>query len=343
MSDPCPADEAELEERLSRPPEAVLEVLRSLPGDLLVLGAGGKMGPSLARMARRALDGLGGGHQVIAVSRFSSAGTRAALEAHGVRTIAIDLLDPAALDVLPDAPNMVFMAGQKFGSHDHPAATWAMNAVLPALTVRRFVHSRTVAFSTGNVYPFSPVTTRGPTEADAVGPVGEYAMSCLARERIFEHASRTRGTPVAIVRLNYAVDLRYGLLVDIARRVRDGAPVPLAMGFANVIWQGDANARALACLGLASSPAAILNVTGPERISVREAAEWFGRRLGRSPVFEGNEAPDALLSDASRSLALLGPPQVNVDLLMDWVATWLERGGPLLEKPTKFETRDGRF
>ena len=343
MPDPCPADEAELEERLSRPTEAVIEVLRQQPGDLLILGAGGKMGPSLARMARRSLDAAGSPHRVIAVSRFSNTALRSALEADGVQTIATDLLEPTAFDALPDAPNLVFMAGQKFGSRDHPATTWAMNAVLPALTARRFVNSRTVIFSTGNVYPFSAVTTRGPTEADAVGPVGEYAMSCLARERIFEDASRTRGTPVAIVRLNYAVDLRYGVLVDIAQRVRSGAPVPLAMGFANVIWQGDANARALACLGLAGSPATILNVTGPERVSVREAAEWFGRRLGRSPVFEGEEAPDALLSDASRSMALLGPLDVGVETLMDWVATWLERGGPVLEKPTNFETRDGRF
>lgn len=341
--DPCPADEPGLEARLSRPTAEVFEVLRHLPGDLLVLGAGGKMGPSLARMAQRALDGLGAGHRVIAVSRFSSPGVRASLDAQGVSTVAADLLDPAALAALPDAPNVVFMAGQKFGSEADAAGTWALNAELPALAVSRFPEARTVVFSTGNVYPFSAANGPGPTEEDPVGPVGAYAESCVARERIFQHASRTRGTPVVILRLNYAIDLRYGVLVDIARRVRAGTPVPLAMGYVNVIWQGDANARALRSLALATAPATVLNLTGPERLSVREAAEWFGRRLGRAPVFEGEEAPDALLSDASRAARLFGPPEVGLELLLDWVATWLEQGGRMLDKPTKFETRDGRF
>lgn len=340
MTDPCPASEAELDDRLSQPTEEVIEVLRRLPGDLLVLGAGGKMGPSLARMARRA---LGAERRVIAVSRFGSAPIRAGLEAAGVETVAADLLDPAALAALPDVPNVIFMAGQKFGSRDQPPTTWALNAELPVLIARRFTASRTVVFSTGNVYPFYPAGSRGPTERDPVGPVGEYAMSCLARERIFEHASRARGLPVTILRLNYAVDLRYGVLVDIAHRVRTGSPVPLAMGSANVIWQGDANACALRALGLASSPATILNITGPERLDVRTAAEWFGRRLGRPPVFDGTEAPDALLSDASQALRLFGPPRVGLETLMEWVATWMEHGGRQLERPTKFEVRDGGF
>ncbi len=339
----CPRDELELDDQLSSPSPEVIEVLRQLPGDLLVLGAGGKMGPSLARMAQRGMDALGSPARVIAVSRFSDPRVRGGLEAVGVRTIAADLLDQAALLALPEAPSLVFMAGQKFGSRDQPSRTWALNAELPALVARRFPRSRTVVFSTGNVYPFAPATGRGPTEEDPVGPVGEYAMSCLARERIFEHASRDRGLPVAILRLNYAVDLRYGVLVDIARRVQSGAPVPVTMGSANVIWQGDANAAALRSLALASSPPTILNLTGPERLSVREAAEWFGRRLGRAPVFEGREADDALLSDASRAHALFGPPRVPLATLMEWVATWLERGGRLLDRPTKFETRDGEF
>jgi len=343
MPDTCPATEAELDDRLSLPSPEVIEVLRRLPGDLLVLGAGGKMGPSLARMARRGLDALGASARVIAVSRFTDSTLRDRLDASGVHTIAADLLDQAALAALPEAPNLVFMAGQKFGSRDQPSRTWALNAELPTLVARRFPGSRTVVFSTGNVYPFSPVTGRGPTEDDPVGPVGEYAMSCLARERIFEHASRDRGLPVAILRLNYAVDLRYGVLVDIARSVHTGVPVSLAMGYANVIWQGDANAAALRSLALASSPATILNLTGLERLSVREAAEWFGRRWGRSPVFAGQEAPDALLSDASRAHALFGPPRVPLETLMEWVATWLERGGRLLQRPTKFEIRDGDF
>ncbi len=343
MTDRCPADEADLEDRLSQPSAEVIEVLRHLPGDLLVLGAGGKMGPSLARMARRAFDALGERRRVIAVSRFSQAAVRAGLDAAGIETIAADLLDAAALAALPDARNVVFMAGQKFGSRDQPATTWALNAELPVLAVRRFPDSRTVVFSTGNVYPFHPVGSRGPTEEDPVGPVGEYAMSCLARERIFEHASGGRGLPVAILRLNYAVDLRYGVLVDLALKVMTGKPIPLAMGSVNVIWQGAANACALRALGLASSPATILNLTGVERLEVRKAAEWFGRRLGRRPVFEGTEAPDALLSDASRALKLFGPPTVGLDLLMEWVASWLERGKPLLERPTRFEVRDGGF
>lgn len=343
MTDPCPASEAELEDRLSRPSEEVIEVLRRLPGDLLVLGAGGKMGPSLARMARRACQVLGEDRRVIAVSRFRDDGVRAALAADGIQTIAADLLRPAALAALPDAPNVIFMAGQKFGSRDQPATTWGLNAELPVLAARRYPDSRTVVFSTGNVYPFYPAGSRGPTEQDPVGPVGEYAMSCLARERIFEHASQTRGLPVTILRLNYAVDLRYGVLVDIAQRVRAGRPVPLTMGSANVIWQGDASACALRALALARSPATVLNLTGPERLSVREAAMWFGRHFGRTPVFQGSEAPDALLSDASRALALFGPPRIGLETLMQWVAAWQERGGRLLERPTGFEVRDGGF
>ncbi len=343
MTERCPTSEAELEDRLSQPSEPVIEVLRRLPGDLLVLGAGGKMGPSLARMARRAFDALGEGRRVIAVARFGQAGVRASLDAAGVETVAADLLDPAALAALPDAPNVVFMAGQKFGSRDQPATTWALNAELPVLAARRFPASRTVVFSTGNVYPFSPIGSRGPTELDPVGPVGEYAMSCLARERIFEHASGARGLPVAILRLNYAVDLRYGVLVDIAQRVRTGSPVPLTMGSANVIWQGDASAWALRSLALASTPATLLNLTGPETLSVREAAIWFGQRFGRAPVFEGSEARDTLLSDAARARDLFGPPRVGLETLMEWVAAWQERGGRLLGRPTRFEVRDGGF
>jgi nucleoside-diphosphate-sugar epimerase len=339
----CPASEIELEERLSRPTAGVLETLRRHPGDLLVLGAGGKMGPTLCRMARRALDQLEAGGRVLAVSRFSDQAARARLEAQGVETIAADLLDPAALAALPDPANLVFMAGQKFGTQAAPAATWAMNAVIPARVGERFAGIRTVVFSTGNVYPLTPADSAGPDENHPVGPVGEYAMSCLARERIFEHFARARGTPVAIVRLNYAIELRYGVLVDTARRVLDGEPVPLAMGYANVIWQGDASARALQCLDLADTPATVLNLTGPEPVSVRRLAERFGQLLGRTPRFAGTEAPDALLSNARRSLELFGPPSVDLETMLAWTAAWLRRGGRLLGKPTHFETRDGRF
>ncbi|MEO8138298.1 MAG: NAD-dependent epimerase/dehydratase family protein [Gemmatimonadota bacterium] len=333
-------NEVELDERLSRPTQGVLEVLRQLPGDLLILGAGGKMGPTLALMARRALDPR---HRVLAVSRFSDERLRNRLEAAGITTITADLLDAAALTQLPDAPNLIFMAGQKFGTHSAPHVTWAMNAIVPALVAERFAGRRTVVFSTGNVYPLTPVSSGGPTESHPVGPLGEYAMSCLARERIFEHAAAKYGTPVAIVRLNYAIDLRYGVLVDIARRVRAGEPVALTMGHVNVIWQGDANARALQCLALAAAPAAVLNVTGGETISVRWLAKRFGERFGVAPRFTGVEAGDALLSDASRSIELFGPPSVGLEPMIGWVAEWLEQGGPLLAKPTRFEEREGRF
>lgn len=335
-----PATDGELEERLSRPTPEVIEVLRQLPGDLLILGAGGKMGPTLAMMARRALDPR---HRVTAVSRFSDAALRRHLDEAGIVTIAADLVRRTAVDGLPGAPNLVFMAGQKFGTAGAPHQTWAMNAVVPAHVAERFGGSRVVVFSTGNVYPLTPADSRGPGENRPVGPVGEYAQSCLARERIFEHAAITDGMSVAIVRLNYAIDLRYGVLVDTARRVLTGEPVPLAMGYVNVIWQGDANDRALRCLALTRSPAMVLNVTGPDKVSVRWLAEEFGRRFGRAPSFAGTEAADALLSDASRSVELFGPPVINVETMVDWTAEWLMSGGRTLGKPTHFETRDGRF
>jgi nucleoside-diphosphate-sugar epimerase len=332
--------ETELEELLSRPTPGAIEVLRRLPGDLLILGAGGKMGPTLAMMARRALSP---DRRVIAVSRFSDQAARRRLDAAGIMTVAADLLDRPALTRLPDSANLVFMAGQKFGTHSAPHVTWAMNAVVPALVADRFCGARTVVFSSGNVYPLTGARSAGPAENHPVAPVGEYAMSCLARERIFEHAAATRGTPVVFMRLNYAVDLRYGVLVDTAVRVRDRVPVPLAMGYVNVIWQGDANARALQCLDLAATPATILNVTGPEKVSIRWLAERFGERFGVTPCFEGQEAEDALLSDAARSMGLFGPPTVTLDQIIGWTVQWLETGGRLLGKATKFEVRDGQF
>lgn len=340
MIAPAPASEVELDERLSRPTQGVVEVLRQLPGDLLILGAGGKMGPTLAMMARRALDTR---HRVIAVSRFADSSARTRLEAAGVRTESADLSDRSAVDGLPEASAVVFMAGQKFGTQDQPHVTWAMNAVVPALVGERYAGVPTVVFSTGNVYPLTPVGSGGPTESDPVGPLGEYAMSCLARERIFQHFSATRHTPIAIFRLNYAIDLRYGVLVDTARRVRDGVPVPLSMGHVNVIWQGDANARALQCLGVTSVPAGILNVTGPETVAIRWLTGEFGKRFGVTPRFEGHEAADALLSNASQSVQLFGPPEVDLETMIDWTAAWLSSGGPLLGKSTRFEVRDGRF
>lgn len=338
-----PASESELEELLSRPTPGVLDALARIPGDILVLGAGGKMGPSLAVMARRAITQLGRKDRVLAASRFGEPGLIDRLTAAGVEPHRLDLLEPAALATLPEAPNIIYMAGQKFGTQGHPATTWAMNAALPAFVARRFASARTVVFSTGNVYPLTPVGSGGPGEDHPIGPIGEYAMSCLARERVFEHFAVAHRAPTLIFRLNYAVDLRYGVLVDTASRVWQGEAVPLAMGHVNLIWQGDANARALQCLDHATSPATVLNVTGPDQLSLRGIAEQFGALFGKPPRFEGTEAADALLSDASRSVQLFGPPTVPIDTLIEWTAEWLRRGGRLLGKPTHFEERTGRF
>lgn len=301
------------------------------------------MGPSLAVMARRALDQLGRKDWVIAISRFSQDGLRQQLEESGIETIPADLLDPEALARLPDAPNIIYMAGQKFGTQGNPATTWAMNASLPTFVARRYAGRKTVVFSTGNVYPLSRVNSGGPSESAPVGPIGEYAMSCLARERVFQHYSLTAGSPVLLFRLNYALDLRYGVLVDTASRILRGEAVPLAMGYANLIWQGDANARAIQSLDHASSPATILNVTGPEQLSIREIAEKFGAIFQKPVRFEGTEAADALLSNAARSIELFGPPTVSIDAVIEWTARWLLQGGRLLGKATHFEERGGRF
>ena len=338
-----PDDEAELERRLSDPTPALCETLRRCPGDIVVLGAGGKMGPSLARMARRAAQSLDDGRRVIAVSRWSSAAAEGALRDAGVETIAADLFDREAVSRLPDAPNVVYMAGQKFGTTDAPWLTWAANAVVPAWCAERYAGSRIVAFSTGNVYPLVPVGSGGAREDHPLATNGEYGASCVARERVFEWASRTHGTRVALVRLNYAVDLRYGVLVDVARRVANGEPVDVTMGWANVIWQGDANERALRLLEHCASPPLAVNVTGTDAVRIRDVASRFGQLLGCTPRFTGSEAPDALLSDASLSQRMLGSVRVVTDQLVEWVAHWNARGGPLLGKPTHFEARDGRY
>ncbi len=337
------ADVGQLEELLSTPgPELVAEAARWEDG-LLVLGAGGKMGPTLCRMAARALAAAGRSQRVVAVSRFSDPQARAALEAAGVQTISCDLLDPQAVASLPDCRHIVFMAGRKFGSTGAEAATWATNAYLPGLLAARFPHARWVVFSSGNVYPLVPVLSGGCTEADPPAPVGEYAQSVLGRERIFEHFSRTLGTPVTLIRLNYAVELRYGVLVDVAQAVAAGEEVDVTMGHVNVLWQRDANEYALRAFSLCQSPPAILNVTGPETVSVRWVAEELGRRLGRAPRIVGQEAPTALLNNAARCFRLFGYPRTTLGEMLDLVADWVGRGGVTHGKPTHFQTRDGRF
>lgn len=335
--------EEQLEEALSRPSSALVRELGTLQGDLVVLGVSGKMGPTLARMARRALDEAGSRRGVIGVARFSNPASRQRLEAAGVRTISCDLLDRGDVEKLPPAGGVVFMAGMKFGSTGAEAATWATNAYLPGLVAERYPKVPTVVFSTGNVYPLLPVQTGGATEETPPAPVGEYAQSALARERIFEFFSRRDGTPTAFYRLNYAVELRYGVLLDLAQKVWAGAPVNLKMGYANVIWQRDANEIALRCFGLANSPPEVLNVTGPEVLAIDDVATRLGELLGKKPVLEGRPEATALLNNAAKAARLFGPPGVSPATVLEWVAHWVRIGGPTLSKPTHFETRDGKF
>lgn len=334
----------ELDEVLSRPTQGVRDALGALDGDVMVLGAGGKMGPTLARMARRALDELGQNQRrVIAVSRFSSPSAEASLRKHGVETIACDLTERAAVAALPDAANVIFMAGQKFGTSDAPELTWVMNTVVPAVVAGRFAKSRLVVFSTGCVYPLVPADGPGSRESDDLGPPGEYANSCVGRERVFTHFAKQHGTRALMFRLCYAIDLRYGVLCDVAQKVAQGLPVDVTMGAANVIWQGDANARAIQCLAHTASPPMALNVTGLDRVSIRWLAGRFGELLGRDPVITGAEGSTVWLWDASRSYELFGPPTVSLDEMIAATAEWVRRGGQTLGKPTHFETTDGRF
>jgi nucleoside-diphosphate-sugar epimerase len=332
-----------LEELLSEPTASAIDAMRSVDGDVLVLGVAGKMGPTLARMARRASDEAGVARCVIGASRFSSLDQRQAIERHGVETRQCDLLDEEALARLPDVPNVIFMAGRKFGSTGDESYTWAMNTHVPALVCRRYATSRIVAFSTGNVYGLAPSGHGGSREEDAPAPVGEYAMSCLGRERLFEHFSRTRGTRVSILRLNYATELRYGVLVDLAGKVFRREPIDVTMGYFNVIWQGDANAMALAALAHSSSPPLVVNLAGPEELSVRATATELGRLLGVEVSFTGREAQDAVLSNGSRGRVLFGAPRVDAAQLLAWTADWVARGGDNLGKPTHFESRAGHF
>jgi len=329
----------ELDELLSRPSAALVEFMASLEGDVMVLGAGGKIGPTLARMARRAADAAGTSGDVYAVD----VAPLEALAAAGVRTVRCDLLDLAAVEGLPRAANVIYMAGRKFGSTGAEHLTWAMNGIVPYHVASTFVESRIVVFSTGCVYPVVHVETGGATEQTPPGPIGEYAMSCLARERMFDHVSRTRGERVLQFRLNYAVELRYGVLVDVATKVFRGEPVDVTTGYANVLWQGDVCDRALRCLALADSPPRALNVTGPETVSIRRLAETFGRLFGREAVIVGEENGLGYLSNAAEANALFGDPTVPLERITEWTAHWLRIGGEGLDKPTHFEVQDGKY
>lgn len=333
----------DLDELLSRPTPGVIAALGACRGDVVVLGAGGKMGPTFCRMLRRAIDELGDGRRVVAVSRFPSSPLASALSSLGVEVIRADLFDPRALEALPDAPNVLYLAGQKFGTRDTPSATWMANVVLPAAVARRYRTSRIVALSTGNVYSLVPVDSGGATERMPPGPIGEYAFTCVGRERVFEDAAAHYGTKISLVRLNYAVDLRYGVLVDIALKLWRNEPVDLRMGYVNVIWQGDACSEILQCLSHCAVPPFVVNVTGAERLSVREVTLELGRMLDREPHFVGREASDALLSDTTLAQALFGRPAVSAETLLVWVAEWVRTGNPTLGKETHFEERSGRY
>jgi NAD dependent epimerase/dehydratase family len=333
----------QLDDLLSTPTPGVVETLAKLPGDLLILGVGGKMGPTLARMAVRASQEAGVTRRVIGAARFTNPEMPAWLEKHGVEPVTCDLLDPKQLARLPDAPNIVAMPALKFGSSARPADTWAVNCWLPANICQRYPSSRIAAFSTGNVYPLTPIARGGSVETDALAPIGEYAASCVGRERIYDYFSRTASTPLSILRLNYACELRYGVLIDLARQILAGETIDLTMPAVNVIWQGDANAIALQSLVHASSPSFVVNIAGPETLRVRDLCVQLGTLLGKQPIFTGSEGPDALLSNSQLSQRLFGPPRIATDQLLHWTAHWLKSGGPLLGKPTKFQVRDGKF
>jgi hypothetical protein len=336
--------EKRLDETMSRPSSELVRFARSLGGDLLVLGVGGKVGLTLAALAARAFREAGTSARVIGVSRFSEPGQRERLEENGIETISCDLMDRSKLEKLPDAKHVVFKAGRKFGSTGGEPLTWAVNVFLPGLVAERFAESRIVAFSTGNVYPFVPVDSGGATEATRPSPIGDYAQSCLGRERILEYFSEKNGTPIALIRLNYAIDLRYGVLLDLAQAVLEGRLIDPRMSHVNVIWQGDACHMIMRSFGTCASPARILNVTGPEAVSVRSVAERFGGILGRAPRFEHQEEEEtALLADSSEACRLFGGPPTSVEQMIRWLAHWVEIGGPTYDKPTHFTERRGEF
>lgn len=341
-----PTNDHEIETLLSQPTAGAIATVRALDGDYMVLGVGGKMGTSLAVMLRRALEAAGKpAVKVYGVSRFSRPEAKTELEKFGIIPVSCDLADPEQVAKLPEVANVQYLAGQKFGTDSAPDETWIQNTVVPSLVAKKFRASRIVVFSTGCVYPFSSTVgeSKGATEATPVAFLGEYASTCVGRERVFTHYARKHGTKQLMYRLNYSVELRYGVLVDVATRVLAGEPIDITMGYFNLIWQGDACARAIQCLEHVANPPKLLNVTGAERLSIRAIAEQFGVLLGRTPKFTGREAEAAWISDASESIRLFGPTTVSLEAMMQMVADYLRTGGRLLGKPTHFETRDGKF
>lgn len=334
---------ATLYKQLLQPSAYLIEDMASLDGDILILGVGGKMGPGLARVAKQAADLAGVQKRIIGVARFTEPGLATALNDRGIETLSADLLNVDQLNALPEIKNVIYLAGTKFGTQGNESYTWAMNTYLPGQVANKFKQSRIVVFSTGNVYPLTPVVQGGATEHLAPGPVGEYAQSCLGRERIFQYFSQINQTPILIFRLNYANDVSYGVLLEIAKSVLAHKPIDLNMGNVNVIWQGDANEIAIRALHHCSVPAKLLNVTGPEIVSVRWMAEEFGRMFDKSPEFKGDEQSTALLSNASEAFKLFGYPKVSLRQMMELVVTWLKEGGKTIDKETHFQERKGNF
>ncbi|MFQ5973816.1 MAG: NAD-dependent epimerase/dehydratase family protein [Alphaproteobacteria bacterium] len=324
---------------MSRPSPALIADLENVDGDVIVLGVGGKMGPTVARMIRRA----SADRRVMAVARFTTPGAREALESHGIETITADLLDRAAVAALPKARNVIYMAGRKFGSEGSEDLTWAMNCHVPAIVAEAFAESRVVAYSTICVYPYAPVAHGGPTEESPLGPPGEYAMSCVGRERIFQFFSGKYGTPGRLIRLSYAIDMRYGVLRDVAARVLNGEAIDLTMGHVNVIWQGDAASQSIRSLAHVTTPTSPLNVSGPETVSIRALAHAFAARFGKQPRLLGEETETAWLANTGAAAKLFGYPEVPLERMIDWTADWVSRAMPDLDKPTHFEVRSGRF
>lgn len=333
----------ELEEVMTRPSERLIEDIKQLNGDIMILGIGGKMGPSMAKLAKRAIDAGNLSKRVIGVSRFSSGTLRTELEEAGIETISADLLREEDLQRLPEAENMIYMAGHKFGTTGNEQYTWAMNTYLPGRVAERFPNARHVVFSTGNVYPLVPLAQGGCDETHPVHPVGEYAQSCLGRERIYSYFSRKNGTPVTLFRLNYAIDMKYGVLLEIAKQVYQEKPVDVRMGHVNVIWQGDANEYALRSLLLSESPPAVLNITGPETVSIRWLAQQFAARFNKPVTFVGEEQPTALLNNSSKAHHLFGYPSVSLNTMIAWTADWIKGDGQTIDKPTHFQERQGAF
>jgi nucleoside-diphosphate-sugar epimerase len=333
----------QLDELLSRPGPELVEMMSRLDGDLIFLGVAGKIGPSLAHMAKRACDEAGIKKRIIGVSNFESKEQQKKIGRYGIETIHGDLLNTKFTSTLPSVKNVIYLAGMKFGSVENLSLTWAINTYLPAIIADHFKQSRIVAFSTGCVYPLVPVESGGSVETDPPLAIGEYAQSCLGRERMFEFGSIRNKTEVALIRLNYSVEMRYGVLVDIALKVKNNEPVDLTMGHFNVIWQGDVNDFVLRSLEQATSPASVLNITGPEILTVREVAMDFGRLFGVTPTFENSEAPTALLNDATRAFGIFGKPKTPIDQVIRWIAQWISEDHELLGKPTHFEVRDGKY